>query len=82
MGSNALLSSSPSLIWLSWGFCLAWAVTIMSKNHLKIHRESVHLGLIYPCQKCDHKAKTENDLKVHDKSVHRGIKYQCNEYDS
>ena len=55
---------------------------LMSKNHLKIHRESVHLGLIYPCQKCDHKAKTENDLKVHDKSVHHGIKYQCNECDS
>ena len=54
----------------------------MSKNHLKIHRESVHLGLIYPCKKCDHKAKTENDLKVHDKSVHRGIKDQCNECDS
>ena len=28
VGSDALLSSSPSLIWLSWGFCLAWAVTI------------------------------------------------------
>ena len=26
--TNALPSSSPSLIWLSWGFGLAWAVTI------------------------------------------------------
>ena len=26
--TDALLSSSPSLIWLSWGFGLAWAVTI------------------------------------------------------
>ena len=26
--TDALPSSSPSLIWLSWGFCLAWAVTI------------------------------------------------------
>ena len=25
--TDALPSSSPSLIWLSWGFGLAWAVT-------------------------------------------------------
>jgi len=28
MDSDALPSSSLSLIWLSWGFGLAWAVTI------------------------------------------------------
>ena len=27
--TDALPSSSPSLIWLSWGFGLAWAVTIL-----------------------------------------------------
>ena len=27
--TDALPSSSPSLIWLSWGFGLAWAVTIV-----------------------------------------------------
>ena len=32
VGSDALLSSSPSLIWLSWGFGLAWAVTIGNLN--------------------------------------------------
>ena len=35
VGSDALLSSSPSLIWLSWGFGLAWTrswVVLINEN--------------------------------------------------
>ena len=28
VGSDALPRACPSLIWLSWGFSLAWAVTV------------------------------------------------------
>ena len=37
MGSNALLSSSPSLIWLQLGFGLARAVTIQFIFALILH---------------------------------------------
>ena len=42
VGSNALLSSSPSLIWLQLGFGLAWAVIIKNKdgNGLVVHHFS------------------------------------------
>ena len=47
--TDALPSSSPSLIWLSWGFGLAWAVTIcgnMRRFRAKGHKIKVVVNAI------------------------------------
>ena len=43
VGSYALLSSSPSLIWLKLGFGLARAVTIEKKYSIACHCLPVHI---------------------------------------
>ena len=52
--------------------------------HLKIHVESIHEGLRYPCDKCPYKATTISSLKRHGESIHEGVCYSCdhceNEY--
>ena len=46
VGSDALLSSSPSLIWLQLGFGLAGAVTIHTPPSLPI-QSNVDLLIVY-----------------------------------
>ena len=40
--------------------------------HLKIHVESIHEGVRYPCDKCPYKATTISSLKRHGESIHEG----------
>ena len=45
--------------------------------HLKIHVESIHEGVRYPCDKCPYKATTISSLKRHGESIHEGVCYSC-----
>ena len=46
--TDALLSSSPSQIWLSWGFGLTWDVTIQLNPHSYAFNPACHSGwLLY-----------------------------------
>ena len=37
--------------------------------------------IMYPCDRCDYKAKKKHQVHLHIKSMHVGEKYQCNECD-
>ena len=39
---------------------------------LKRHKESIHEGVRYSCDKCDYKATILNNLKRHIKGKHQG----------
>ena len=41
------------------------------------HKKSVHEGVKYDCDQCDHKATCQAHLIQHQKSVHEGVKYNC-----
>lgn len=50
---------------------------------LKRHRESVHEGIRYPCEECDHRASTTWKLRAHIKKKHGdGINSYTPEHDS
>ena len=40
-------------------------------GHLKKHRESIHEGVRYPCDQCDHKATVKGNLKKHRMAKHQ-----------
>ena len=48
-----------------------------SKNHLKRHIESVHLGFKFPCNLCKYEATAKRSLQSHIESKHEGKKYPC-----
>ena len=43
--------------------------------------QSMHEGVSYTCDRCDHKAKWKSDLLRHVQSVHEGITYSCEHCD-
>ena len=47
--------------------------------YLKIHKESKHKGVRYPCNKCEYAASTAKYLIIHKESKHEGIRYPCSE---
>ena len=53
------------------GFREAWS--------LKMHIESIHDGVKYPCDQCNMKFSGRSYLKKHQRSVHEGIRYACNQ---
>ena len=52
----------------------------MERNLLQ-YEQSMHEGLTYSCDHCDHKAKRKSDLLQHVQSVHEGITYSCEHCD-
>ena len=48
-----------------------------SKDHLKTHTESVHLGYKFPCNLCKYEATAKRSLQTHIASKHEGKKYPC-----
>ena len=52
----------------------------MEPSHLKQHVKSVHEGITYNCNICDHKASQPCSLRAHIKTVHlkEGYSHQCN----
>ena len=48
---------------------------------LKMHKESKHEGIRYPCDQCDYAASMAKDLKRHKESKHEGIRYPCDQCD-
>merc|ERR1712030_177253 len=52
-------------------------VTIMlTKKHLQ-HVQSLHEGISFNCEHCDHKDKRKSHLLQHVQSLHEGINYNC-----
>ena len=47
--------------------------------YLKVHRESKHEGVRYPCNECEFAATAAFVLKRHKESKHEGVRYPCNE---
>ena len=47
------------------------------KDRLKIHIESKHDKIEYPCQHCEHKVSTKRRLKLHIQAIHEKISYPC-----
>ena len=46
--------------------------TLTTKTgRLKIHIDSVHLGIKYPCDLCEYQATEMGSLNVHIKTVHK-----------
>ena len=41
------------------------------------HQMSVHEGIDYPCDQCDHKATRKKNLKRHKIYIHESIEYKC-----
>ena len=50
-------------------------------SHLKTHNDNVHLGVRYPCDKCEYKATNPANLRTHIRSKHDGIKVPCDQCD-
>ena len=46
---------------------------------LKVHVESIHKGVTYPCSQCEFDATTANYLRRHVKSKHKMLRYPCPE---
>ena len=53
----------------------------MTKVGLKIHKESIHDGVFYSCDKCTYKTITIPNLKQHKASSHEGVRYPCDQCD-
>ena len=72
--TDALPSSSPSLIWLSWGFGLAWAVTIaiLGANYNTLVHRIVNMLV---CNFCSHFEYQTKNLKEYFTTDKR--KYSC-----
>ena len=51
--------------------------TATRKDHLKLHKDSIHEGVRYSCDTCDYKATTKDNLKKHKDSIHEDVKYSC-----
>ena len=52
-------------------------ITTLSLTLASFMKRSVHLGVMYPCQKCDYKASLSMNLKRHIRSKHEGKIFQC-----
>ena len=46
-----------------------------------MHIKSVHKGVKYTCNQCDHQASESRGLKLHKRYVHDGVKVQCKQCD-
>ena len=48
-----------------------------NKTKMKIHYESKHEGLRWPCEQCDHQLADKSALQKHIKAVHEGVRFNC-----
>ena len=78
VGSDALLSSSPSLIWLQLGFGLAGAVTILCNDTKILHKDTRYRYVPYGTQFFDHPlikcTKTPENVQRYMKMHQRHLK--------
>ena len=55
--------------------------TDLETSNLRAHIESIHEGVVYPCEKCEYIAKTKPNLNYHHKSKHNLSQFHCNQCD-
>ena len=46
-----------------------------TKDNLKIHHQSLHIGEDHSCQECGQQFTHEGTLNRHKKSIHEGLQY-------
>ena len=51
--------------------------TATTAGSLKIHVESKHEGVRYPCNQCEYAATQPGVLKIHIENIHEGVRYPC-----
>ena len=49
----------------------------VNKQHLKVHKESIHQGITYPCSLCGYLGTIKQSLKEHERSKHGLWKLNC-----
>ena len=52
-------------------------IKLLRNQYLQRHLNSTHVGVRYPCDECDYKARQKTSLKIHKKSKHEAAKYTC-----
>ena len=52
-----------------------------SRRGLDHHKQSVHQGVKYACDQCEHQYKQQAHLTQHIQSKHEGVKYACDQCD-
>ena len=57
-------------------FCLKLGINTVT---LKVHVESKHEELRYPCSQCEYIATQASALKVHVENKHKGVRYPCSQ---
>ena len=53
----------------------------MDKWNVYKHIKSVHEGVKYACNECDHQVTDQTSLRRHIQAKHKGVKYACNKCD-
>ena len=53
----------------------------ISRKGMKVHMESVHLGIKHYCRECDFAGSTKNNLSRHMKIMHEGLRFFCQKCD-
>ena len=48
-------------------------------DHRRVHIDSQHNGIRYPCGQCDFKAKQRVHLRIHVENVHLKLRFYCDE---
>ena len=54
--------------------------TASTSYNLKVHKQSKHEGIRYPCDMCEYAVTRQWVLKVHKESKHEGNRYPCDIY--
>ena len=50
-------------------------------DKVKLHRQTIHQGIKFPCNHCEYKAMSPCDLRKHVRGRHEGIRYTCDRCD-
>ena len=48
-----------------------------SKQGLRYHKQSIHLGIKYKCEQCDYEAKSKSMLNGHVQKIHEKKTFAC-----
>lgn len=50
-------------------------------DKVKLHKQTIHQGIKFPCNHCEYKAMSPCDLRKHVRGRHEGIRYTCDRCD-
>lgn len=50
-------------------------------DKVRLHKQTIHQGIKFPCNHCEYKACSPCDLRKHVRGRHEGIRYKCDKCD-